>query len=77
MQRLSFGIKTVPAEHNRIIYQILRDVPKTVVFWRQLFMEIQWKSAFQIYKLALDSWIILIYTLTWASARFLEKAFNF
>lgn len=29
MNRLSFGIKTAPAEFNRIIDQILRDVPKT------------------------------------------------
>lgn len=29
MNRLSFGIKTAPAEFNRIIDQILRDIPKT------------------------------------------------
>ncbi|XP_017478638.1 PREDICTED: uncharacterized protein K02A2.6-like [Rhagoletis zephyria] len=29
MNRLSFGIKTAPAEFNRIVDQILRDVPKT------------------------------------------------
>lgn len=29
MNRLSFGIKTAPAEFNRIINQILQDVPKT------------------------------------------------
>ncbi|XP_017494077.1 PREDICTED: uncharacterized protein K02A2.6-like, partial [Rhagoletis zephyria] len=29
MNRLSFGIKTAPAEFNRIIDQILRDVPNT------------------------------------------------
>lgn len=29
MHRLSFGIKTAPAEFNRIIDQILRDVPST------------------------------------------------
>ncbi|XP_058983670.1 uncharacterized protein K02A2.6-like [Musca domestica] len=29
MNRLSFGIKTAPAEFNRIIDQILREVPKT------------------------------------------------
>ena len=27
--RLSFGIKTAPSEFNRIIDQILRDIPKT------------------------------------------------
>lgn len=29
MNRLSFGIKTAPAEFNRIIDQILREIPKT------------------------------------------------
>lgn len=29
MNRLSFGIKTAPSEFNRIIDQILRDIPKT------------------------------------------------
>lgn len=29
MNRLSFGIKTAPAEFNRIIDQVLREVPKT------------------------------------------------
>ena len=29
MNRLSFGIKTASSEYNRIIDQILRDIPKT------------------------------------------------
>lgn len=33
MNRLSFGIKTAPAEFNRIIDQILRDVPKTEYYF--------------------------------------------
>lgn len=33
MNRLSFGIKTAPAEFNRILDQILRDVPKTLSYF--------------------------------------------
>lgn len=33
MNRLSFGIKTAPAEFNRIIDQILREIPKTEAYF--------------------------------------------
>lgn len=33
MNRLSFGIKTAPSEFNRIIDQILRDIPKTLSYF--------------------------------------------
>ena len=33
MNRLSFGIKTAPAEFNRIIDQVLREVPKTEAYF--------------------------------------------
>ncbi|KAJ8878861.1 hypothetical protein PR048_019450 [Dryococelus australis] len=33
LHRLSFGIKTAPSEFNRIIEQILRDVPKTMSYF--------------------------------------------
>lgn len=33
MNRLAFGIKTAPAEFNRIMDQILRDVPKTEYYF--------------------------------------------
>ena len=33
MNRLSFGIKTAPIELNRIIDQVLREVPKTEAYF--------------------------------------------
>lgn len=44
MNRLSFGIKTAPAEFNRIIDQILREVPKTQSYFDDIVVHGQSKA---------------------------------